>query len=128
MSLTVEERTELARAKHAKAIRVAIFQVGFAIVALFAADRAFELWPQHVKSLPFVIATILGISMAIHAFHDSKSIEFIEKRMNEDKGKRDHQSRAGRYLKSRSEVASRSRHSSPSNKKDPKVVKGASQV
>ena len=28
MSLTVEERTELTRAKHAKGIRVAIFQVG----------------------------------------------------------------------------------------------------
>ena len=83
--LTPEERNEFDRAKHAKAIRVAIYEVGCAFIALFAADQAARFWPES-PSFTLYVAAVAFIWLAVERYNDRKSLSFIEKRLEEDEG------------------------------------------
>ena len=86
--LTAELRTELDRAKHGKAIRVAIYDLGIFIGALYAAEKVAVFWPQYA-TLPITFAVGLWISLMFSRWTDWKSLEFLEQELDRDEDERD---------------------------------------
>jgi hypothetical protein len=58
MMLNEEERNEFYRAKHAKSIKAALYELGILISTLYLADQAAEIWPQY-KEPAFMVAVAM---------------------------------------------------------------------
>jgi hypothetical protein len=86
--LTSERRNELVRAAQVKGIRVAIFEVGYAAVLLFGANKVAELWPEF-RSLPLVVAVIVFIDLFSIRYRDWRAMARLEEALDEDLDKRE---------------------------------------
>jgi hypothetical protein len=85
---TSERRNELFRAAQVKAIRVAIFEVGYAAVFLFGVNKAAELWPEY-RSMPLVMAVIVFMALYYVRYLDWKAMARLEELLDKDLAKRE---------------------------------------
>jgi hypothetical protein len=62
MTLNPEQRNEFYRAKHAKSVKAAMYDLGILISMLYLADKAAEFWPQY-KEPAFMVAVAMLFAM-----------------------------------------------------------------
>ena len=81
--LTAERRNELWLAAQVKAIRVAIYEVGYMAVALFGVGKAaqFGLVDQW---FPLMVAGIIFLELVFRRYRNWKSVAYLEKTLDED--------------------------------------------
>jgi hypothetical protein len=91
--LSTQKRTEFGRTKHAKAIRVGVYDHGIFIGGLFLADRVADRvaqhWPQYAIPAFIVIVAAALSFLFTKRYKDLKSIEFIEDQMSRDEDEGD---------------------------------------
>ena len=84
--LTTEKSDEvdaLHRAIEARAIRIAIFMLGYWGALLFGANKAAELWPQYFHKAPFWAAVVAFLGFAWNSYRDIedwRSLRLLENR------------------------------------------------
>jgi hypothetical protein len=83
--LTAERRNELDRAKNGKAIRLAIYELGTLVGAIYFSslvDLKFE--PFTLRAAIMGLAVGLWVYMISSTFREWRSLTFLENRLDED--------------------------------------------
>jgi hypothetical protein len=88
MMLNEEERNEFYRAKHAKSIKAALYELGILISTLYLADQAAEIWPQY-KEPAFMVAVAMLFAMVVLVRRNWKSMAILERGLNSDANTQD---------------------------------------
>ena len=86
--LTAERRTELDRAKHGKAIRVAVYDLGIFIGALYGASKIEVMWPDLIWSA-YIFAGGLWVGLITARTQDWKALTYLETRLDGDEDEAD---------------------------------------
>jgi len=86
--LTTAQRNELHRADNAKAIRVAIYEVGMWGAAVFVAAKVAELWPNY-EWFPLAMAVAMVVNLGVTRHRDWKAMEFLEEQLDRDEDEQD---------------------------------------
>jgi hypothetical protein len=82
-NVTYKKRDELDRAINAKAIRVAIYDVGILIGLLFAATKSHVILPEYEWVIQFAAFAIWAI-LVFQRFKDRRSVRGFEQRVAHD--------------------------------------------
>jgi hypothetical protein len=88
MALTKEQRNEFYRAKHAKSIKAAMYELGVLISVLYLVDQAAEIWPQH-KEPAFMVAVAMLLAMIALVRRNWKSMAILERGLDSDANPQD---------------------------------------
>jgi len=83
MTLNTEQRNEFYRAKHAKSVKAAMYELGVLISTLYLADKAAEFWPQY-KEPAFMVSVAMLLSMIALVRRNWKSMATLEKGLKSD--------------------------------------------
>jgi hypothetical protein len=88
MTLKADQRNEFYRAKHAKSLKAAMYELGVLISVLYLADKAAEFWPQY-KEPAFMVAVAMLLAMITLVRRNWNSMALLEKGLKSDASTQD---------------------------------------
>ena len=88
MTLKADQRNEFYRAKHAKSVKAALYELGILISTLYLTDKVPEFWPQY-KEPAFMVAVAMLLAMIALVRRNWNSMAILEKGLTTDASTQD---------------------------------------
>jgi hypothetical protein len=88
MTLKTGQRNEFYRAKHAKSVKAALYELGILMSTLYLTDKVAEFWPQY-KEPALMVAVAMLLAMIALVRRNWNSMAILENGLKSDASTRD---------------------------------------